>query len=374
MRACKKLSKFSDTEFSVTPVRFSRILYAQILRQPLDFVPQGLVKLPKEDDRPLPTSSTTTAVNAAPTRKQMEIGYKLLCGFEILYNERKKAFDRRKRTKQQQRKMREQREAKRGNTSYNEDEEEEDFVDPSQAIDEILGDPSDLTHPWRNFKPTTNITQSPDHWLNISPDEVDDLITKKQREFQEYEKARAEKKEKGGKKMEDPLEEMVSEMKKFVSKVSDYTGVEVDGDGAEEDEENMKEDFDLNIKKFVEIMYGGKFAQNDDSGSRSDDEADEFYGMGTDEEDDDDDDGEGDDEGAALKEVMEMMDEELKGTTMGRSFEKMRTADKEAETEDVDAPVDINLNLVENFLKSFEAQHGTAGPVSNVLGQLKGNK
>lgn len=377
-QACKKLSKFSDTEYCIAPVRFTRILYAQLLRQPLDFVPQGLPKLP--DDKPNMSAGATAPQKVpipatGPTRKEMELGYKLVCGFEILYTEKKRAMERREKTKQQQKKMREQREAKGGRSMVETMEEEEDqFVDPSQAIDDIFGTDN---QPWNAWSPATNIKLSSESWLNISPDEVDDLISKKQREFQEYEDARAKKKNKkadgkdkeGSDSEEDPLEAMVNEVKKFVSKMSDYSGIgedeDVDMEGTEKSEkgsENKKEDFDMDIKKFVEIMYGGKFNPQDGSGSESD-EGDEFYGMGTDSEEDNEKDGE-------MKNVMHMMDEELKGTSVGKSFEKLKASVEG----DANTPVDIDLNLVENFLKSFEAQHGTAGPVSSVLSSMKGHK
>jgi hypothetical protein len=48
------------------------------------------------------------------------------------------------------------------------------------------------------------------------------------------------------------------------------------------------------------------------------------------------------------------------------------SADQEAAADDGDdlAPINLNLNLVKNLLDSYEAQHGEAGPVSNLLGSL----
>lgn len=377
------MTKFSNTDYAVTPVRFTRILYAQLLRQQLDFVPQGLPKIPESDEKPknvnAPTTTNTASATTIPTKKQMELGYKLVCGFEILYIEKKRALERRNKTKQQLRRMKEQIEAKKGRASVEamEGEEEEDFVDPSQAIDELLSDSQ-----WKNFKPATNITPSSELWLSISPDDVDDLIAQKQREFQAYEEAReAKKKEKaegkgkgsGVEEMDqDPIETMVSEMKKFVSTMSDYSGVGEDEEGEMKEGQTgdkKKGDFDMDIKKFVEIMYGGKFHVQDGSESDSD-EGDEFYNMGTDEEGDEDDDKE-------MKEVMGMMDNELRGTSIGMSFEKMKADGKDKEskvTDENNAPIDLDLNLVENFLRSFEAQHGNVGPVFSVLSQLKGQK
>jgi len=42
----------------------------------------------------------------------------------------------------------------------------------------------------------------------------------------------------------------------------------------------------------------------------------------------------------------------------------------DGDTDDSDKPVDIDLNLLQNVLKSYSAQNGMAGPVSNMLGSL----
>jgi hypothetical protein len=69
--------------------------------------------------------------------------------------------------------------------------------------------------------------------------------------------------------------------------------------------------------------------------------------------------------GATVAELAEMMDAELLGTEVPKSFR----ADAEGE-DDGENEVNIDLNLLSNVLKSHSAQHGLAGPVSSLLGSL----
>eukprot|EP00037_Helgoeca_nana_P021072 m.211846 g.211846 ORF g.211846 m.211846 type:complete len:746 (+) comp25506_c0_seq16:1458-3695(+) len=94
---------------------------------------------------------------------------------------------------------------------------------------------------------------------------------------------------------------------------------------------------------------------------------------------------EGDEDSAqSIADIEAQMDAELAGTKVMESFaldadddddETGRgddgTTARDADSEDTDEqPLDIDLNLVRNALKSFSAQHGMAGPVSNLLGSL----
>ncbi|XP_018325344.1 protein ecdysoneless [Agrilus planipennis] len=74
-----------------------------------------------------------------------------------------------------------------------------------------------------------------------------------------------------------------------------------------------------------------------------------------------------------MKEYMDLMDKELAGTSVGRSFVKQEsTKDEETNFDDVEdfSPVDINLNALKNVLESYRAQMGEAGPASNLLGPM----
>ncbi len=111
----------------------------------------------------------------------------------------------------------------------------------------------------------------------------------------------------------------------------------------------------------------------------SSDEDDEFYDgfMNEDSEEDEEGDGELDDED--MKQLMAAMDRELSKTNIGKSFERVPKAARRAQegedndedsSEDDEGEVDPQLNLVKNFLESYAAQEGTAGPVSSLLNEL----
>jgi len=118
-------------------------------------------------------------------------------------------------------------------------------------------------------------------------------------------------------------------------------------------EDNLFDFMVKDMKKFMERMSGLEGVQldeeHDHEGNTESDEDDEFYAF------EDGDFGVAD---AEMKEVMDQMDKELGTTNVGQSFEK------------VSGDVDENVNLVRNFLASYEAQCGQAGPVSNLLSEL----
>lgn len=94
-----------------------------------------------------------------------------------------------------------------------------------------------------------------------------------------------------------------------------------------------------------------------------------------DESEEDEEDGELDDED--MKQLMAAMDRELSKTNIGKSFERVPKAARQGDknndddgSSDDEGEVDPHLNLVKNFMQSYAAQEGTAGPVSNLLNEL----
>ncbi|KAI8637022.1 SGT1 protein-domain-containing protein [Parasitella parasitica] len=76
-----------------------------------------------------------------------------------------------------------------------------------------------------------------------------------------------------------------------------------------------------------------------------------------------------------LSNVMEEMDQEIYShDKISGSFAKLSTAESngngDEDEEDVEAPVNVQLNLVKNVLESFKSQQGLPGPVGNILNQL----
>jgi hypothetical protein len=101
--------------------------------------------------------------------------------------------------------------------------------------------------------------------------------------------------------------------------------------------------------------------------------------------DDDNDSEDEQDEAKQLHAYMRQMDRELDSTKVMSGFERPNTKTSSAPSNSSSAaaaataapaatselePIDLNINLVKNLLDSYAAQHGEAGPVSNLLGSL----
>lgn len=83
-----------------------------------------------------------------------------------------------------------------------------------------------------------------------------------------------------------------------------------------------------------------------------------------------------------LKALMDEMDKEIIGhEKVGESFVKSKPPPAaatevcneertQANEEKEDAPVDIQLNLIQNILESFKGQQGLPGPTGNLLRQF----
>ncbi|KAI3898917.1 hypothetical protein MKW92_049373 [Papaver armeniacum] len=139
---------------------------------------------------------------------------------------------------------------------------------------------------------------------------------------------------------------------------------------------------DLDVERFMKDVESvmGRFGIRDDAdlegGSSSDVEFDES--------DDGSDLSEGDDtENTFMGTYSDALNEELKSTTLKKSFvranaqpsktnnEGSSLSNVEMEVEDEElTPVDVDVNLVKSLLDSFSSQQGLPGPASNLLGLM----
>ena len=78
------------------------------------------------------------------------------------------------------------------------------------------------------------------------------------------------------------------------------------------------------------------------------------------------------DEENSTENLLRQMDAELVGTDVDKSFEGAALQNVRASNEDEERNTSINvdMNLVKSLMKSFELQHGGAGPTSNILGEM----
>lgn len=237
-------------------------------------------------------------------------------------------------------------------------------------------------------------------WMNISPEEVDRILYERQQEQEQLFKSHkpsssnASTGSKGGvagdgvhassssiqhdeevdeeeeqiRGAPDIFDRMVKDIEKFLVMKSSVDGVEI------EDIEEGKPKMDSNRN-----AADGVTVEDDDS------DEDGFYDTDSDEdrvdlEDLDEEDGDAEldsdptrlrAERTAMLELMREMDAQLLDTELTKSFEKSNRKDSEGNEEDSQLDVDTNLNLVKNFIESYAAQNGVAGPVSTLLGQLQ---
>ncbi|XP_028413409.1 protein ecdysoneless homolog [Dendronephthya gigantea] len=153
------------------------------------------------------------------------------------------------------------------------------------------------------------------------------------------------------------LREVVSGMNSFVEKISSYEGAEFPSDQDEDDIQFDAEGF----MKSVDTIFMPSNTDNSEIIS-----------------DDLNDSGDSDEE---MVEYATAMDNELSATNIGKSFVKLQSKDGDLQRSKIDEssleteddtmkPVDIDLNLVQNFLESYSLQQGSPGPVSNILSSI----
>lgn len=74
-------------------------------------------------------------------------------------------------------------------------------------------------------------------------------------------------------------------------------------------------------------------------------------------------------DGFGVSDAIAAMDAQLRGTSLAQSFAREQREGEGGDLEDL-PPVDLDLNLVRNLLQSVDAQGGSAGPGTTLLGQL----
>ncbi|KAI4328129.1 hypothetical protein L6164_020510 [Bauhinia variegata] len=149
-------------------------------------------------------------------------------------------------------------------------------------------------------------------------------------------------------------------MQAFVHKVSSYKGAEAP--------EDRNKEVDLDVDQFIRDLesimkpLGDEDASsNIEEGSSSDLDFDDSDESDTAEPTEDN----GDAGDTFMLSYSDALNKELKETTLQKSFGTSNA------TEDMDedfSPVDVDVNLVKNFLDSFSSQQGLPGPASNLLG------
>ncbi|CAH8374995.1 unnamed protein product [Eruca vesicaria subsp. sativa] len=390
MKHVTRMEKFlSRREFVVVVVKMSRAMYGQLIQQ----------KFQAPSCYPMPSVGDKEGFGEA------EIGMKIACGMEMMYQERKKEGGEGGRgrgrgfgwskykesleksgyfeglvcgSKEYKRLLENAEVYYQKSSSFSRTREV--MSEPVRRIDEILAMP----YSEDDFKGQEVGVSDDDSWLYDGEDELNSVLEERQKEMEFY-NAKKERKQKGKEKEKEEggssgdgnvnnfdLGDISKSMEQFIQKVSSYKGAEVP-ENREFKEVNLDVD---RFMKDIESMLGGQ-EQGDD------DESDGSEGSSMDMDFEDDSEGEDpnddDDEKEAFMESYSgAMNEELKNSTLDKSFEHVNQpsskqngeSSKTSEDDDEFTPVDADFNLVKNLLESYSSQQGLPGPASNLLGLM----
>ncbi|CAK7352260.1 unnamed protein product [Dovyalis caffra] len=385
----KFLSKGKEEELVSVVVKMSRAMYAQLMQQKF--------QAPKCYPMPSRGADVDAYVEA-------ELGMKIACGFEMMYQQRRREGEEGKGSawhkykeslersgyfegilpgsKDYKRLMENAEEYYRNSNLFSKTSQM--MSAPVRRIDEILA----LPHSADDFRCQEVPPSDDDSWLYKGEDELNAALQERQKEMDLY-NAKHKKKQMS---KEPPdagpssstnfddfdLGEMANAMQAFVDKASSYKGAEVP------ENRNMTE-VDLDVDRFLKDMESvmKHYSPKDSAGGVDSEEA-SSSDMDFDESEDESDIMEAsednvDGEDTFMNTYSDALNEELKNTTLKKSF--VRTDDQLSKknegtsnaVEDMDeefTPVDVDVNLVKSLLDSYSSQQGQPGPTSNLLGLM----
>ncbi|KAL6661330.1 hypothetical protein ACP70R_000714 [Stipagrostis hirtigluma subsp. patula] len=401
-----------------TSVRMTRAMYAQLVQQNFQ-APRGY-PMPRREEGP-------------EKWMEAELGMKIACGFEMMYQERRRQGEEGKgSTWEVYRKSLEKtgcfegllpgsKEYKRVmddamqyyKTSNLFSRTREILSAPVRRIDEILAMPYSADE----FKGVDLPPSDDDSWLYGGEGELNAELRERQKELEEYEAGKkhrkSQKQSAAGSSSSQPNEfnlgEITESMQEFVRKMSSFEGAEVPANRRDMDS------VDLDVNQFFKAMesvlgggsqeQGGSDGGFDGKSSSSDMDFDD-----SDEEDDfAEESGDRDVGDAFMESYSDALNKELSSTTIEKSFARApqpdanneqrslncifsmwrfgpvwdsssskihagsgvcKGASDAAATDKEMTPVDVDLNLVESILNSYSSQQGLPGPASNLLGLM----
>lgn len=388
MKYAAKMERFlpngSGEEFVVVLVKLSRAMYAQLMQQTF--------QAPK--CYPMPGRSEGRVYVEA------ELGMKIACGFEMIYQSRKRDGEEGKGSTWEAFKASLERSGyfkgllpgSKEYCSLMENAEEyyrrsslhsraSDMMSaPVRRMDEILAIPCSPN----DFKDLEVPPSDDDSWLYNGEEELSAALLEREREMELYNLK--DKNNRKSKKQQDAglpsgedygLGDIANSMKAFVSKMSSYEGAEIP-------EKRNLEDVDFDVERFMkDIESVMKFPRSDDADSDVDVEEGSSSDMDFDDLDYESDGMEGSSDNEEMSSFMgsysDALNEELKTTTLNKSFIRANeqtvktdegTSKAAGDVEEEFTPVDVDVNLVKSLIDSFSSQEGLPGPATNLLGLM----
>ncbi|KAF9680335.1 hypothetical protein SADUNF_Sadunf06G0110600 [Salix dunnii] len=392
MKYAAKMEKFfseGKEELVCVVIKMSRAMYAQLMQQ--KFQAPKCYRMPSRGDD-------------VGAYLEAELGMKIACGFEMMYQQRRREGEEGKGStwlkykeslersgyfegflpgsKDYKRLMENAEEYYRNSTLFSRTSQM--MSAPVRRIDEIVA----LPHSADDFRCQEVPPSDDDSWLYSGEDELNAALQERQKEMDLY-NAKHKKKQipkesqdagpSSGSNFDDfDLGEMAKAMQAFVDKASSYKGAEVP-EYRDMKEVDLDVDCFLNDIESVMKRYGPK-----DGATAVDSEEVSSSDMDFDESEDESDNMEAsennvDGEDTFMNTYSDALNEELKNTTLKKSF--VRTDDQlpkknEGTSSTMEAmdeeftPVDVDVNLVKSLLDSYSSQQGQPGPASNLLGLM----
>lgn len=374
MKASEKMAKFSfdsnsnsnatnqdfeNNSLILTRVTFTRMLYAQLQQQ--QFVP------------PKPFRKFQPPPSDLKLSKAFDLGVKLTCGFEMVYQQHKQR-------------------AQRNNNDVS------DYRDVYFSIESILNDNETMKKRISELSNTGNLKDAlendDENWLNVSAQDLDDVLKQKfgidakevkmneiQRDMDEegyleelqngkngknetnikqaQANANSHNNNNNGKKKSDQdgqidqLQSLLSNLKGFLNQKSVPSSVSA------QKHQTMKS----NMSK---QQNDSENEEEEDLDDLEDDEEMDFF-------DDDEMESENDENNAnereEIKKTMREMSSELRQFPgMSNDFEKFGNGEEEdEEIDEKQEDLSMDYTFLKNFLEAYESQFGESGPASNFL-------
>ncbi|OEL31614.1 Protein ecdysoneless-like protein [Dichanthelium oligosanthes] len=392
MKHAARMEKFlkgpsgEEVEMVRTSVRMTRAMYAQLVQQNFQ-APRGY-PMPRREEGP-------------EKWMEAELGMKIACGFEMMYQERRRQGEEGKGStwevylksleatgcfegllpgsKEYKKVMENAMQYYKSSTLYS--RTREILSEPVCRIDEILSMPYSADE----FKGVDLPPSDDDSWLYGGEEELNVELRERQKELEEYEAAKKHRKSQkqsvsgSSKSQADQfkLGEITESMQDFVRKMSSFEGAEVPADRRE------MESVDLDVNQFLKAMesvLGGGLreqAGSDDSFDRKSSSSAMDFDDSDEENDFAEELGDKDVDDSFMESYSDALNKELSSTTLEKSFARApRTGTNDEGPSNASAtdgemtPVDVDLNLVESILNSYSSQQGLPGPASNLLGLM----
>lgn len=389
MKFAAKMEKFlergREEELVCMSVKMSKAMFAQLMQQNF--------QAPK--CYPMPNRTN------ASVHSEAELGMKIACGFEMIYQLRRQEGSGGKTwsafkeslessgyfegllpgSKEYGRLMQNAEEYYRNSELFA--RASNMMSAPVRRIDEILASPYSV----EDFEGPV-VPPDDDSWLYNGDDELNAALLERQKEM-EISNSKLNKKQKSKDEQAGPssscsmdesdLGDVSKSMQKFVKKLSSYQGVEVSNNKRESEDVNI--DVDRFIKEMESVMSQHASIETSTDVDIEDESSSD---LDFDESEDDESDGATDannvdGENTFMESYSDALNEELKGSTLKKSFYRASgevsqkdegTSNATDPMEEDFTPVDVDVNLVKSFLDSFSSQEGLPGPASNLLGLM----